>query len=224
MICDIITNIQTPPMAVFFIFHIFINQGNYNMSRVLQIRRGTTAQNDNFTGMPGEISFDTDAKTLRVHDGEKLGGYALARADATNNAGDGIPSDECWADKIPDEIWAQKVAQFAPAAPKILTSRPLHIANHAHISYAFNETTPALFAAAFLQCYSPECGYAIGDLVSAFGTGTVGAPLPNTYVDKDGLHAVLMCGGQNFWVHHRETGEITNVTNDNWRIVFRVYC
>ncbi len=194
------------------------------MSRVLQIRRGTTAQNDNFTGMPGEISFDTDAKTLRVHDGEKLGGYALARADATNATGDGNASGECAWNQIPDEIWAQKVAEFAPPAPKILTSQPLHFANHAHMNYTFGESATALFATTFLQCYTPECGYAAGDIVSAFGIGTVSSPVPNTYVDGDGLHALLMCGGQKFWVHHRETGEITNITNDNWRIMFRVYC
>ena len=45
------------------------------MTRVLQIRRGTTEQNDNFTGMIGEITMDTDAKTLRVHDGETQGGF-----------------------------------------------------------------------------------------------------------------------------------------------------
>ncbi len=43
------------------------------MARVLQIRRGTTAQNDNFTGLSGELSFDTETKTLRVHDGTRLG-------------------------------------------------------------------------------------------------------------------------------------------------------
>ena len=51
------------------------------MTRILQIRRGTSAQNDNFTGMAGEITMDTTNKTVRIHDGETLGGIALARAD-----------------------------------------------------------------------------------------------------------------------------------------------
>ena len=50
------------------------------MARQIQIRRGTTLENDNFTGAVGEITMDTDAKTLRVHDGETIGGVALARA------------------------------------------------------------------------------------------------------------------------------------------------
>ena len=58
------------------------------MTRILQIRRGSAAQNDNFTGLSGEITMDTTNKTLRVHDGETLGGFALARADETPSAFD----------------------------------------------------------------------------------------------------------------------------------------
>lgn len=49
------------------------------MARQIQIRRGTTLENDNFTGAIGEITMDTDAKTLRVHDGETVGGVPLAK-------------------------------------------------------------------------------------------------------------------------------------------------
>ena len=56
------------------------------MTRILQIRRGTSAQNDNFTGMAGEITMDTTNKTVRIHDGETLGGIALARADEVATA------------------------------------------------------------------------------------------------------------------------------------------
>jgi hypothetical protein len=52
-----------------------------NKARIVQIRRGTTEQHESFTGQIGEVTMDTDAKTLRVHDGETLGGIALARAD-----------------------------------------------------------------------------------------------------------------------------------------------
>ena len=52
------------------------------MSRQIQIRRGTAAEHENFTGAIGEITMDTTNKTLRVHDGETAGGTALAkRAD-----------------------------------------------------------------------------------------------------------------------------------------------
>lgn len=38
------------------------------MSKVLQIRRGTTAQNDAFTWLSGEITVDTEQHTIHVHD------------------------------------------------------------------------------------------------------------------------------------------------------------
>jgi len=44
------------------------------MPTVLQFRRGTTAQNDAFTGSAGEISIDTTLNQLRVHDGSTAGG------------------------------------------------------------------------------------------------------------------------------------------------------
>lgn len=52
------------------------------MSRQIQIRHGTTSEHETFTGAIGEITMDTDAKTLRVHDGETVGGVPLARADS----------------------------------------------------------------------------------------------------------------------------------------------
>lgn len=58
------------------------------MARQIQIRRGTTLENDNFTGAVGEITMDTDVKTLRVHDGETTGGIALAKYDDMPNSQD----------------------------------------------------------------------------------------------------------------------------------------
>ena len=51
------------------------------MSRQIQIRRGTATEHENFTGAIGEVTMDTTNKTLRVHDGETLGGVSLARAE-----------------------------------------------------------------------------------------------------------------------------------------------
>ena len=49
------------------------------MSRQIQIRRGTAAENDAFTGAIGEVTMDTTNKTLRVHDGTTTGGTVLAK-------------------------------------------------------------------------------------------------------------------------------------------------
>ena len=51
-----------------------------NKSHSLVPKRGDGAVNDAYTGLPGEITVDMDAKTVRVHDGETTGGIAMARA------------------------------------------------------------------------------------------------------------------------------------------------
>jgi len=47
------------------------------MSTQVQFRRGTTTQNNAFTGANGEISVDTDVKTIRLHDGVTGGGASI---------------------------------------------------------------------------------------------------------------------------------------------------
>ena len=44
------------------------------MATQVQFRRGTTSQNNAFTGAIGEITYDTQVKTLRLHDGTTAGG------------------------------------------------------------------------------------------------------------------------------------------------------
>lgn len=51
-------------------------------------RRGTTAENDAFTGAEGEIVVDTQKHTLRVHDGETQGGFEIAKQADLNNKAD----------------------------------------------------------------------------------------------------------------------------------------
>jgi len=50
------------------------------MSTAIQRRRGTTAQHSTFTGLNGEVTVDTDKKTLVVHDGATAGGFPMAKA------------------------------------------------------------------------------------------------------------------------------------------------
>ena len=47
------------------------------MPTQVQWRRGTTTQNNSFTGAEGEISVDTTLDTIRVHDGSTAGGHRL---------------------------------------------------------------------------------------------------------------------------------------------------
>jgi len=53
------------------------------MPTTVQFRRGTTAQNDAFTGAAGELSIDTDKNSIRVHDNSTAGGAEVIVATAT---------------------------------------------------------------------------------------------------------------------------------------------
>ena len=54
------------------------------MATQVQFRRGTAAQNNNFTGAEGELSVNLSNYSLRLHDGTTQGGYEIARHDFTN--------------------------------------------------------------------------------------------------------------------------------------------
>jgi microcystin-dependent protein len=47
------------------------------MPTQLQFRRGTTSQNNNFTGAVGEVTVDTDTDALILHDGSASGGIEI---------------------------------------------------------------------------------------------------------------------------------------------------
>lgn len=57
--------------------------------RTLQIYRGTTAQNDAYTGSAGELTMDTTTNELRIHDGSTAGGHKIG-GGSSYTAGDGI--------------------------------------------------------------------------------------------------------------------------------------
>jgi hypothetical protein len=54
------------------------------MSKIVQRRRGTTAEHTTFTGALGELTVDTTKDTIVVHDGAAAGGYPLARENLSN--------------------------------------------------------------------------------------------------------------------------------------------
>ena len=47
------------------------------MAKQIQLRRGTTAENNAFKGALGELTYDTEKKQLRVHDGSTVGGKVV---------------------------------------------------------------------------------------------------------------------------------------------------
>jgi hypothetical protein len=52
------------------------------MSKLLQLRGGTTSEHSSFTGALREVTVDTTKDTLVVHDGSTAGGFAIPRTGA----------------------------------------------------------------------------------------------------------------------------------------------
>lgn len=50
------------------------------MARQVQIIKGTTAQNEAFTGAEGVLTYDSDKKDIRIHDGTTAGGFEIPSA------------------------------------------------------------------------------------------------------------------------------------------------
>ena len=55
------------------------------MATQVQFRRGTTGQHSAFTGAVGEVTVDTEKKTVCIHDASQIGGFPLLREDFTNS-------------------------------------------------------------------------------------------------------------------------------------------
>ena len=62
---------------------------NVNIKKVL-LRRGNTTQNDNYTGVFGEVTVDTEAKTLRIHDGTTVGGTTVSGGGGGGSGPDNV--------------------------------------------------------------------------------------------------------------------------------------
>lgn len=190
------------------------------MAKVVKFRRGTTAENDNFTGSEGEITFDTDAKTLRVHDGVRLGGYPLARADE-NASGTGSDFD---INSVSDDFWQMLFSRFSPETFTITTGDSIPVRTN-NIEYIFESDKPIKYARIALTCETAEAGYSVGETIWDFGISERSNPTPSVWFDENGAHARLIIGNESeWWVPHRMTGVRTPITNANWSLTFTVWC
>lgn len=200
------------------------------MSKVLQIRRGTAAQINNFTGLAGEITMDTTAKTIRIHDGTTLGGFALARADLSNVSGTvGESGGEAFSiESVPATFWTALFASYNLRAVHFLESGLSSIGNVSYLESIFSNVAvgtdlSAAHADCVLVCQTPEAGFAVGEIAHTFGIGSRTNPCPNLFLDANGLRARLPVASEAFWVSHKTTGATTNITNANWKIKFRIW-
>ena len=55
------------------------------MATQVQFRRGTTGEHSGFTGAVGEVTVDTEKKTVCIHDASTVGGFPLLQEDGSNS-------------------------------------------------------------------------------------------------------------------------------------------
>lgn len=61
-----------------------------------QFLRGSATQNDTYTGLEGEVTFDLTNMTLRLHSGQKPGGVALAKSADLSSLEARVKALETW--------------------------------------------------------------------------------------------------------------------------------
>lgn len=61
------------------------------MATTIKLRRGTGIEHESFIGDQGELTFETDANRLRIHDGETSGGIIVPKEDISIQIGQPFP-------------------------------------------------------------------------------------------------------------------------------------
>ena len=99
------------------------------MAKQIQLRSGTTLEHNTFTGAVGELTYDTEKKQLRVHDGSTVGGKVVddPTRDVTSQVSN---ATETTAGKA--KIATTAIAQAGTNNTDILTAKKLRDALNAN--------------------------------------------------------------------------------------------
>lgn len=113
-----------------------------NNSSPIQQFRGTTAQHATYTGLPGELTVDTDKNVVVVHDGVTAGGHPMASsaifsgtdpgqvpASTSKETGKVLRSDGMWNNTSLDPI-----SEKAQALGNTTGNKAINVSNGAYIT------------------------------------------------------------------------------------------
>ena len=113
-----------------------------NNSSPVQQFRGTTAQHATYTGLPGELTVDTDKNVVVVHDGVTAGGHPMASsaifsgtdpgqvpASTSEETGKVLRSDGMWNNTSLDPI-----SEKAQALGNTTGNKAIDVSNGAYIT------------------------------------------------------------------------------------------
>lgn len=186
------------------------------MSRQIQIRRGSATEHENFTGAIGEITMDTTNKTLRVHDGETVGGIPLMRADtmayATATTGETYAGNRIWFSE-----------DVSPS-----TDENTVLEHNLNLGQPFMAT-----AVLYLKFITGAAGYESGDIISQFnitpqilaqsdGTQIVGGAMGNMLNLGTDTVTIPRCVNGKVYVFNKITGVPELCSSNNVKIFVKI--
>ena len=130
------------------------------MSKLLQLRGGTTAEHATFTGALREVTVDTTKDTLVIHDGATVGGFPLPRTKADIDA----------LNINADLLDGQHGAYYAPIDAPALTGNPTAVTQTAGDNSTRIATTAyADTAVSNLVAAAPATLDTLNELAAALG-------------------------------------------------------
>lgn len=137
------------------------------MATIIQQLRGSTAQNDGFTGPSGVITVDETAKDIRVHDGSKTGGYSVAHA-ASKTPASFSKTDGLTAAKL----FAKETASADMQAQKVIDSKTAFNPNGAGGNFSSFHIRTVAEGTNINGPRGATLGASISTFKEGFGTGT----------------------------------------------------
>ena len=189
------------------------------MPTVVQFRRGTTAQNNSFTGSAGELSVDTTLGTIRVHNGV-AGGNTLVSIDAVQTLSNKTLSTPVLG--VASATSINKVALTAPATSSTLTiadgktltaSNTLTLTGTDATTMTFPASSATVAGLAIAQSFTAKQTFtgATASLASAFINATETAT----------ISATAATGTINYDVTTQSVLYFTSNSSANWTVNIR---
>lgn len=185
------------------------------MATQIQRRRGTTAQHSTFTGALGELTVDTDKKTVVVHDGITAGGFPLATL--ASPALTGVPTAPTAkagtnTTQIATTAFVQQASALSlPAGSLIYYAGETVPAGYLEANGAWisRTTYAALFAALGII-------YNAGDGSTTFGLPDLRGEFIRGWDNKRGIDAGRGIGSWQGDAIRNITGTFGGYTSENW--------
>ncbi len=162
------------------------------MAKQLKLRRGTTAQHSTFTGASGEVTVDTDKKTLVVHDGVTAGGNPVLSTAAGAVGTSNLAANAVTTAKIADaNVTAAKLASGAAVSNIGFTPAD----SSATVNLTGNQTV------AGVKTFSSDPVMGVSGL-----SGNIAAARISSALNASGSAPIYGCRA---WVNFNGTGTVT---------------